>query len=230
MNPQPCVRRRAAPAARIATLALGGIGLVVALATAAAADGDVSNISLPNNILLVGHDGAGQPDPAGQIQVTVRDLANNLVAGSLVEIDFTRCADIRIAASQPDPGLSVDCALHRVRAISDANGIARFRIVGGALNPGGAPGGGFWNGAFYVDGGFAGFRTVAAFDQNGLNGLDGGDLAAWVTDYFGAAPVGRSDYDGSGGIGGNDAAIWARAYFANGSRFGAGSLPGGLCP
>ncbi len=188
--------------------------------------------TLPAFIPLVGHDGAGNADPAGEVQVIVRDIGGNRLPGIPVRFDLSRCTDLRIAAVQPFPGLTVDCSGRVVSAISDAEGIARFRIVGGALNPSGAPGASFLAAMVWVGGENVSpvGKTVCAFDQNGLNGVDANDLSAWLADYGAGLLVGRSDYDGSGALGPNDLSRWILLYFGGGSSQGAGSLPGGTCP
>ncbi len=60
-----------------------------------------TNSTLPAGVKLVGTP-AGVADPSGQFTVTVRDLANNLIANSAVVIDVSGCTpDIKIQSTQP---------------------------------------------------------------------------------------------------------------------------------
>ncbi len=188
-----------------------------------------SNATIPSHIVLVGCSG-GVADPSGEFMVVNRDLANNPIANSNITCDFSGCFDLRIAAAQPFPGLRVDCATRTVSALTDATGTARFRIVGGAVNPGGAPGAGFNAMKIYGDGVLFGSVNAAAADQNGFNGMDANDLAAFIADLFDGLAVGRSDYDGSGTLNANDVAVWVKLFAGAGSTQGASSLPGGTCP
>ncbi len=187
------------------------------------------NATIPTHVLLVGCSG-GVADPAGEFTVVNRDLANNPIPNSNITCDFSGCFDLRIAAVQPFPGLRVDCATRTVSALTDATGTARFRIVGGANNPGGAPGAGFNAMRVCVDGILFAYVNAAAVDQNSFNGVDANDLAAFVTDVLNGLAVGRSDYDGSGAVGPNDLAVWIKFFMGAGSVQGAASLPGGTCP
>ncbi len=185
--------------------------------------------TIPGVIWLVGQSG-GVPDPRGSFTVTVRDLANNPIPGADVILDLSQCFDLRLAAVQPYPGLVVECPPRRVRAITDASGVARFCIAGSAVNSGASPGAGFVKGTMYVNNTVVGHVEVAALDQTGDDGLSAGDLSAWIADFLSGSAFGRSDYDGNGSLGANDMAIWVKCFLAAGSVQGAASLPGGLCP
>lgn len=179
--------------------------------------------TLPAGIRLVGTTG-GVADPLGTFTVTVRDLANNLIANSSVVIDFTgNTPDIRIQSSQPAAGLTVDCGTKTVRALTNASGVATFTIVGrstsGAFS-------GFLLGAIYADGVLLGNRTVAAYDQDGAGGLGANDLSAWLSDFGAGNLAGRSDYDFSSSLGANDLSSWLGAFGAGGSTVSATPL----CP
>ncbi len=221
--------RRLAQHLLLVLLSMTSVAAMPAAARAQIIDPPANNSTIPLHIIVVGHDGAGQADPIGQFTVTVRDLANNPVAGANVVCDFSNYTDLEVAATQPFPGVSSLCANHSVLALTDVSGVATFRVVGAATSSG-PSGTGMLAMRIYADGVLLGNISAAALDLVGQDGLSGSDLAAWTTDAFSGLPLARSDYDGSGAIGGSDLAIWARAYFANGSRFGAGSLAGGLCP
>ena len=219
--------------------AAAGVLLLVLLAgplRAQCGDPGVATSTVPAYVTLVGHDGSGTCDPAGTCQVTVRDLAGNVVPGIGVRLDFSSCTDLRLASTQSFPGMTVDCTARSVHAVTDANGIARFCVMGGAVNPGNAPGAASWCMRIYVGEEIPcsfpliASRTASAVDQNGFDGATANDLAAWLSDFVHASPVGRSDYDASGALGANDLSKWLAFYGAGGSRFGIGSLPGAVCP
>lgn len=214
--------------ALIALLSIAPFSVLSALARPADLPNPV-NATIPSHIVVVGCSG-GVADPAGEFAVVNRDLANNPIPNSNITCDFSSCFDLRIAATQPFPGLRVDCATRTVSALTDASGTARFRIVGGANNPGGTPGAGFNAMKIYGDGVLFGSVNAAAADQNSFNGVDANDLAAFVTDALNGLAVGRSDYDGSGTVGPNDLAVWIKFFMGAGSVQGAASLPGGTCP
>lgn len=177
--------------------------------------------TLPPFIIVAGHDGAGEADPAGEMQVIVRDDLGNTLPGIPVRFEMSRCTDLWLAAEQPFPGLLVDCDGRGVTAFSDVAGVARFRIVGGTQNPGGAPGASFQCARIWVGGTLLwDEKTVCVYDQNRLDGLNANDLSALLTDYAMKLQVGRSDYDGSGALGANDLSLWMRMYFrgASGAR------------
>jgi hypothetical protein len=92
------------------------------------------NSTIPCGIVLTGTNG-GVADSRGEFYVVHRDLANNPVVGCEIEIHFGACTDIRVSENQPYAGVTVECLGSNtiVRALTDANGIAHFRIVGGAL-------------------------------------------------------------------------------------------------
>lgn len=182
---------------------------------------DHANSTFPaNGIYVVGSNGS-TVDPLGEFSVTLRDRNNNPIPPpATVSIDFAFCTDIRLA---PQTFGSITVSGCVVTAPVNDLGVARFRIRGGAVNSGGSPGAGFECAVITnstVDCSYLNNVTVAAFDQTGnLNGVTGGDLAAWTADFF-AAPqpvVGRSDYNFDDAITGGDLAIWVRAFFAGGS-------------
>jgi hypothetical protein len=179
--------------------------------------------TLPSGVRLVGTS-AGVPDAVGQFTVTVRDLANNLIPNSSVVVDFSgNGPDIRIQSTQPFAGLSTDCGTKTVRALTDAGGIATFRIVGRSTL---GPGAGFLAGKIFADGVLLGNRTVAAFDLDGAGGVGAVDLSAWVGDFLAAASVGRGDYDFNGSLGAVDLSVWVGCFLGAGST--ASATP--LCP
>jgi hypothetical protein len=185
------------------------------------------NWTIPALIPVVGHDANGQPDPRGEIEIIIRDLANNPFPNAVVTLDFSDCADLRLCADPHDPNAVVNCALGNVSKVTDANGAVRFRVVGGSVGTPGQPGTGPNGARVYADGVLGASPTVAIYDLTGFDGLGAGDLAAWLTDYFGGLNPARGDYDNNGIMGASDLGLWLQVYFADGSLSNCSS--GGSC-
>ena len=186
-----------------------------------------NNSTIPAMIPIVGHDGAGLPDPIGEVEVSVRDLANNPVVGSLVVLDFSQCTELRLCADAHDPGVTVDCAQRTVRRLSDAQGKARFRVMGWSTGIPGGPGAPRNAAKVYADGVLLGSPNVSIYDLDG-GGVGPADLAAWLGDFFANTGLERDDYDNSELVGPSDLSMWLKAYFSSGSI--ANCSPGGPCP
>lgn len=176
--------------------------------------------------------------PTGEFTVVLRDLANNPVPNGPVTIDFSGCgAEIRLAAQQL-PGTVVNCAARTVTRITDAQGRATFRVMGGSS---GAP----WiigNACAAVRGpGNDGttivlLQTVQAsvYELDGANGLTAADLSLFLQDFFtGAVPpsyAARSDHNFVNGgcssqqVTAADLARWIDLFFS------AGAYGTPLCP
>jgi len=210
-------------------------GLLVAGAAMAGVPSSATS-SKPACINLVGTNGT-VTDPAGQFTVTVRDVANNAVANSQVKIDFSGCVDINIGtqASQLFAGLTVNCTNKTITAVSNATGIATFRIVGSAKNPTGGvlPKSLSGCASISADNQPLGTMTIGAFNEDGSidsppgsgTGVAGNDLSAWKGDFFTAGNpyYGRSDFDCNGAVGGNDLSVWLTVFFAAGAPSGRGA-------
>lgn len=187
-------------------------GLLVAVATRAGVPSP-GNTTAPSFITLVGSTVAGVPDTVeGVFVVTARDLANNPIAGSPVDIDLSGCGDLRLCADQLNVNYTLNCATKTVRAYTDNNGLVRFTILGASNN--GPPSSHANCGKVYLDGVLIKSPTIAAPDLDGAIGLGANDLSKWFEDFGTLEYWGRSDYDGSGGpaLGANDLSIWIR-YF-----------------
>jgi hypothetical protein len=202
--------------------------LAIVLLTPAAANADCnippgSNSTIPCGINLVGmHNGVA--DPRGEFTIVIRDLANNPVAGCEVTFDFGACGDIRIATVQPTPGVTVECIAtpspHAlVHATTDAAGIVRVSIVGGAANIAPhTPGAGFGCANVYGGTVLLGTVNVGAFDQNGGGGVNPADIAAWLTDVFDSPTYrGRSDFNCSNSISPADLSLLLLVALGSGS-------------
>ncbi len=216
--------------------------LVLALALCAvapaAALADIPNpinCIIPDYVTVVGHNGGGNPDPAGQFEIVVRDLANNPIAGVWVSLEFAACTDLRICQTQPAPGTVVDCTpgAPRLLALSDVNGRVVFDVLGQGMNAGASPGPGLGCMAVVVGGVVAKWVTVSVLDQNGAVGAPGveiTDLAAWLKDLGSGNYRGRSDYSGNGAVDDVDFAILLRALGTGSSGAGCATLvPPGTC-
>ena len=182
---------------------LMAVALVVASAFAPAAvpaaQPDPAHSQVPPVIVLVGKLGSA-PDPTGYFQVIVRDALNVPIAGTSVVIEFGACPQLAIGSQQTYPGLSVNCGIPAVAGSTDANGIARFIVMGGVANrsaleplgPCGLVRASVGSGPPVA----LGQVSVAAFDQNGVNGLDQTDLGLFLNDFTLGLYRQRSDFDG----------------------------------
>ena len=152
--------------------------------------------------------------------VSIRDAFNSPVEGATVVLTFTSCTnqDIRLCAVQPQhPGAFFNCVAKTVTALTDANGIATFRVAGYATNSGGnSPGVGPGCASVQANGIPLGNLTVGTPDQNGIGGIDVADLSGFANDRFGAYR-GRSDFNGDHVITVADLGLFATFRFGQGS-------------
>ncbi len=189
--------------------------------------------------VTLGGTSAGIADPLTLKSIVIRDGLDQPIPSSTVSIDFGACVnagEIRLCSAQPDPGIIVSCGTRVVTAVTDANGIARFHIVGYALNPGGgtpgspAPGYGPGGATVRADGVTLGTLVVSAYNQNGQGGVNTVDLALFLNDRFSITGLanlrGRSDYNADGAVNPLDLALLLRARGAGGSTASCASV----CP
>jgi hypothetical protein len=178
-------------------------------------------------------------DPSSQLIVTVKDLANNPIQGSVVIVDFSGCSDVQICDTQLD-GSIADCATKTVRMTTDVAGKATFYIVGHANVTADADGSNLGAVVVYADGvnlfdaaedvNGAGLNA-ACFDLDGGAGVGGGDLSIWIDDFglgLGTGPE-RSDYNFDGSVGGGDLSIWIDYFGKALSPFSCGEGLGADC-
>jgi hypothetical protein len=167
-------------------------------------------------------DGNGVVNAEAIKLITVRDAGNNPIANSTVVINFTSCVsqDIRLSNDQVHhPGALFNCAAKTVTAVTNASGVATFRVSGGATNGGGNPPGHTAGCAeVRADGVLLGTIRVGAPDENFAGGIAGTDLGFWASDRFGAYRA-RLDFNGSGAVDGIDLGIWADFRFGPGAGF-----------
>ena len=144
---------------------------------------DIASVGKNAYIAVVGQNNAGLPDPCevggrcGDYQVTIKDFANNVIAGSTVVIDFSGCPDIQISCDQLNASTGqTDLAGKKVAGTTDASGLFTFKIQGASnststsgpnfLSPGtnaGVP-----CAQVFADGVPIGNLIAAAYDVNGL--------------------------------------------------------------
>lgn len=160
-----------------ALLCVAGI-LVASAALANVPDPAKSTFS--SAYIAVEGQSAGQPDNCGDGRcgnwtVTVRDFANNVIAGSTVVIDFSGCPDIQVSCDQLNAvtGQSF-LAGKKVSGSTNAGGQFVFKVQGAsnATPPGANTSAGTNVGTpcaqVYADGVPLGGLIVSAYDVNGL--------------------------------------------------------------
>lgn len=171
--------------------------LAVGDARPAAAQPSPLTSTAPAYITLVGAK-AGVADPAGAFIVTVKDLANQPIAGTAVRIAFGGCADVVPAATQPAPGLTSDCSARTVSATTDGQGVAHFDIAGAVLNRASASGPACAEVRADPGDVLLGTVTVSCADQDGYDGANTRDAELVLCDVLSGLYRGRSDLDHNG--------------------------------
>ena len=205
------------PSRRFALLCSILTGALVLTSNIAAANCFYPVTTVPPVVRVGGMTAAnGVPDPTIAYTVTVRDFANNPVAGSTVTLDFCQCTDTRLCAV-PVSGQQTTCGtcfggvpgLGSVTRVTNANGQVTFWILGAGTNSGGGdpsctgsppycPGAGRGCVRVYVgicpDGGamLVGTATAVDFDQdgaapNGKGGVNAADMAKMKSDLAAVA-------------------------------------------
>ncbi len=169
--------------------------------------------------------------------VTVRDFANNLIAGSTVVIDFSGCPDIQISCDQLNAVTGqTDLAGKKVSGTTNASGQFIFKVQGaGNATPttnnttSAGTNAGVTCAVVYADGVQLGNLIVAAYDVNGLgsptSAVSAADVSLVASEaakvVLGAQARARDDYNHSGTISAADvsaiAAMAAQAVLGTGS-------------
>ena len=212
-------------------LGLCGVGAAtVAAAQVAPASNPSPDLTyVPHYLNIVGRGPNGAPDSLkGTYVVEARDYSNRPMVGSRVMVDLSGCPDIRIDQEQW-PSLTVHCAQKIVAGFTDAQGKARFCIVGSGTNVGASNGAGADGAQVTVDGWMMGLVTVAVFDQDGAvtnPGVGLTDAIACLRDWGSGTYYGRSDVDHDGAIGLPDFIRILQVWGGGSSVFG----PNELCP
>jgi hypothetical protein len=229
----------------LAIVVLAGYGLAAARIAAAGVP-DPTNfecrnvgalnlgINCPKSIYVVGDDATGVVDPVGEFCVFARDFNNQPIPNSMIVIDFSNC-DVQLCADQRDPAVIVDCVSRTVRKLTDAAGVACFRVRGKTRLTGDVCA--FSKGCVevFADGVFVCGLDAPTFDlvnQGGEDGLNPNDLSNWINLAFNCAegPY-RGNYDCTNQsiLDPNDLSVWLRVNFAARSVSNCGAA-GSKCP
>src|SRR5262245_50966025 len=102
---------------------------LLAGATTARAIPSAANWSIPSHILLVGRVDAVADTAIGAFTVVVRDLANNPVAGSTVEIRILNCPGAQLATDPYQPNVTIACGTHGAKQSTNTFGEVRMTLV-----------------------------------------------------------------------------------------------------
>ena len=181
--------------------------------------------TIPGVVLLVGRDATGQADPQGEFVVVVRNCANSVLSGRLVEISFLDCPSAGFASTGYPAGVTPDCRATRrsVRRVTDGNGEARFSIPGTVV-PGRVHAADCLR--VVAEGNtLLGQVRLATADLDGSSGVSAGDLSEFIAAFIeGNQPL--ADLDGDGVISGSDLSFWLGVFSGGGSLV----TPTPLCP
>jgi hypothetical protein len=214
---------------RIATLfCLAGI-LVASAAMANVPDPAKSTLSLPHTAVEGSSTTGGvttmdncSDGNCGNITITVRDFASNVIAGSTVVVDFSTCPDIQVSCDQQNTltGQSY-LAGHKVSGTTNASGQFILRAVGAAngtppgANTSAGTNAGVACATVYADGVPLGNLVVAAYDLNGLgtpSAVNASDLSLMSADVLKVAGGGtaraREDFNYSGTVNAGDLGVY----------------------
>ena len=215
-------------------------GLLVSGVALANVPDPINSSFTKSTLNFSGHDGGSAGDVFSPFTVTVKDLANVEIVGSIVVIDVSGCNDIAFCSDQLDAGVTTDCVTHTLRKTTDLAGQATFYLIGGAVvdyigNPNGQDCNCvkiYADGVNIVEPGDEPVNA-GAFDLDNDSGVIGSDLTVWLDDAGnpGGAPLGylRSDFDHSnadcvtgGYVDGADLTVWL-------DDAGLGTGQGGSC-
>lgn len=195
---------------------------VVLLALAAPAHAGlppIPNVTVPAGITLVGST-AGVADASGRFTVTVRDLANLPIPGSIVAVDFLEAPDLQLCPTPGLPGLTVNLVQRTVRGVTDENGVVPFVILGGSHGPALTTRGRvriFADGVQVTSTSPVDGFVCAALDLDGDGGLSANDISALLGDLGSGGSWQRSDLDLNGLLGANDLSVLLTRIGAAGS-------------
>jgi len=179
---------------RATLLAAGGLmaATVVLAGVPNATNSTISAAPQGGKILLAGHNAAGtttdsHPNYVAMFTklITVRDAANNPVNNSVVTLNFSSCYvanGLFLGAIQP--GLTVNGGAHTVSAVTNASGVATFKVCGGGAHVGGgsdpdAP----TCIAVTADGVPLGNLDAMYFDMNGLDCYNISDFGLFSSNF-----------------------------------------------
>jgi hypothetical protein len=209
---------------RILSMSTGTALAMLLVASPSIATTPALDVTMTGGIQFAGETG-GIVDPRAEMRVQVLNAMNQQpLPGSIVQIRFANCVgnDLHLSTSQPDhPGSLFDCASFTVSAITLADGIARFRLLGSASSgPGNPPGLTSGCAEVRVDGIIINpVVRVGAYDLDGKNGVNAADQALFLATLF-AGPSGyrtRADLNGDGLCNAADLARMLNVLFGGGS-------------
>jgi len=185
---------------------------------------------------------AGAPDNCsdnrcGNMTVTLRDFANNVIGGITIVVDFSACPDIQLSCDQLGAVTGQTYLGGKaVAGTTNASGQFVFKIQGAAnatptatntTSPGTNVG--VACARIYADGVLLGPMKVAAYDVNGLGSpggaVNGADVSLVSAENakvaLGAQARARDDYNHSGTINGAD--VSAASSMSSQAALGTGS-------
>lgn len=164
---------------------------------------------------FIGSTKADSLAPGSTLNVLVRDLANNVIGGSNVILDFQSAyTDFEINGTQNFRGETASCtagSVHQVANFTTAAGTVLFAVTGGGLPVGAIHAAQL--GKVYADGVLLGTFGIGSYDRNGSLGADVGDLGSFANDYFLNPTADRSNYNGLAGVDVSDLGNFASYYF-----------------
>ena len=145
--------------------------------------------------------------PGPGYNVTVRDVNNAPIAGSVVTIDFTNAPGLNLF-SQQESGTTLNCAARTISRVTNGVGRVVFAPRFGGYNNGNVV-------SVSADGVFLVLVPARSPDVLATGGrADLPDFAAFAAAYM-CATCPQFDFDNSGGpIGLNDLAIMSKEYLA----------------
>jgi len=173
-------------------------------------------------INLVGYNSGAPGDKAdsvstlAKLQVLVRDISNNPIAGIPVVIDFSGCtSDVKIGSTQSYHAQTIGCATATIQGFTTTNGTVNFAVVGGhgagASHAGGCA-------QVYADSYLLTSINVGTYDENNTSGVNGVDLSAFGGDLFGGLNPSRSDFNNDASVNGLDLSIEGNVLFSGRSN------------
>jgi hypothetical protein len=225
--------------------------LVAGPARTASAQGPSDKSQLQSAYINVVGSTNGLPDNCsdghcGAFTATIRDFANNALAGVVVSIDFSGCPDIQISCDQLTAATGQTyLGNKRVAGMTNAAGQFTFHVQGAASatpmagnvtsagTNAGVPCAQFWA----DDVPLTPALVVSAFDVNGIGtpgaGVSGADVSLVASEVakvpLGAQARARDDYNHSNQVSGADVAI--ASHMAAEASLGTGSQnTGPYCP
>ncbi len=130
-----------------------------------------------------------------RLTVTVRDIANNPVAGVPVMIDFSGCPGLRISGTQSYHGEISGCAMPWVLNYTGLQGRVSLVVVGSLQRRVDQAQG---CARVYADNYYVGAISVGVYDQNDAGGMSLADIGLFWSDLGSGTYHARSDLDGNG--------------------------------